>query len=484
MRSRSSVSYFASLISLTVGVAAQIPPVTICNPEFQGVGVRVANSAVVWGAPGFADGSKLSAVATQDRLELLFEKSNGYYFAKSLNGTNLAVDKTNGELTLKLANPSSKDQAWVIECTSGCSPGASLGADGFVADGCRIKSASTGQCAQVGSAVFAGKVGDAITLQNCATVDSQRYNLITSPFRIRPSPSLPSSSVSSTPWPHQSPSSSSTPWPHQSASASIPAPSPSASVCSPNFENVGVRVANSAVQWGARQFVNNENLVLNSDFNTRMEVVFQQTGFPAVSYVAKSLNGSNVIVGARANGTLYLLDETPESTTKQRWLIECIGGCPGGNRAAGGGLAADNCRIRFQSTGQCAQIASRNVGDLITLENCNGQDNQRFNFQTSPFTTPINDGPSTFASSSKPKAHLADSDLDDLTLDDLKKLMTNSYIVIGLLAAVLLALLALVVTLLSRSCMKGRSAVAGKTKYSTVARGDLEGFDAPKRYSD
>ncbi|KAL0951956.1 hypothetical protein HGRIS_008607 [Hohenbuehelia grisea] len=470
------------------------PGVTTCRPDFQGVGVRVANSATFFGAPAFTDGSKLAGVDSKNAMQILFERSNDRYFAKSLNGTNLSVDAASGELTLNPSNPNQSSfnptQFYLIECVSGCKPGLTLGSGGFIGDGCRIRSASNDKlCVQVGNREGPGQDGDRIVLRPCANFQSQRWNLITSAFRPDPpaasSPSWPhqSATPSAPSWPHQSAKPSAPSWPHQSGSPTLPGAAPSASVCNPNFENVGVRVANSATNWGARRFVTNEDLVTDGVFDTRLEVVFQQTGFPAVSYVAKSLNGTNLIVGARANGLLYLLTESAESSARQRWLIECIGGCPGGNRAAGGGLAADNCRIKFQATGQCVQISSRNPGDTITLQSCNGQDNQRFNFQTSPFTARISDGPETLASSAKPKAHLSDTDLGDLSIGDLKKLMANGYIVIGLLAGVLLALVALAVILLSRGCLKGRAG-RGKPKYSTVARGDIEVFDTQKRYSD
>lgn len=86
-----------------------------------------------------------------------------------------------------------------------------------------------------------------------------------------------------------------------------PTPQPSANVCHPNFEFAGVRVANSAVSWGAPQFVAGVDLIANSDFNKRMEIRFEQTGSPKQLYVAKSLNGSDLAVGIRPdNGVLFL----------------------------------------------------------------------------------------------------------------------------------------------------------------------------------
>lgn len=136
-------------------------------------------------------------------------------------------------------------------------------------------------CVQVGDRKDAsgnptrGAIGDTLHLSECRRDDSQRFNYFRRP-KVTPRPPQPQ-------------------------------PPSSANVCHPNFEFAGVRVANSAVYWGAPQFAEDVDLLANTDFSKRMEIRFEQTGSPKPFYVAKSLNGSDLAVGIRRdNGVLFL----------------------------------------------------------------------------------------------------------------------------------------------------------------------------------
>ena len=72
-------------------------------------------------------------------------------------------------------------QQFEIDCFSGC-PGGNIGGGGLAADGCKIRSAYTTWCVQAGSAQSAGREGDPIFTNLCATQDSQRFNFLVSPF--------------------------------------------------------------------------------------------------------------------------------------------------------------------------------------------------------------------------------------------------------------------------------------------------------------
>ena len=75
-------------------------------------------------------------------------------------------------------------------------------------------------------------------------------------------------------------------------------------------------------------------------------------------------------------------------------------------------------------------------------------------------------------------AAIGDSDSVDL---DMNQLITNSYIIIGLLAGILIAMVVAGVAS-TRGCLKGRDS---KPRYAVVTGKDTESFTTPSgRYSD
>ncbi|KAF9487742.1 hypothetical protein BDN71DRAFT_599332 [Pleurotus eryngii] len=351
----------------------------------------------------------------------------------------------------------------------------------FVEDNCFMRLADKpDQCVQIGKGPQRGSTGEALTVVTpCKREDSQRFNFFK---RVTPT-STTASSPSSTkaPWEHENGHSA----PSQIKPSSVPKPTPS--ICNPTFDFEGVRVANSAVNWGAAAFVDNTDLIAERDFNKRLEIRFEQTGHPNPHYIAKSLNGTNLAIASRAtNDNLYFLP-IDEENNRKKFLIECASGCTGGSQVAPGGFVADGCVVKSQFNGKCVQVGSGPTagtqGDRIFLNNCDGSDSQRFNFITSPFKTTGRNVATSDSDLAPPdaKVHLAGSgeggDLDF----DLKKLIRNSYIAIGLLAGVLLVLIVLGAMALARGCGKGRDS---KPRYAAVSRkGDTDIFVAP-RYSD
>ncbi|KAJ8468899.1 hypothetical protein ONZ45_g17077 [Pleurotus djamor] len=373
----------------------------------------------------------------------------------------LAVELSgNSSLVLKQDNGNVGGQKFVIEC-------------GFcgsaVQDNCFMRLVDKpNSCVQVGNnAPSRGSSGDALFIaSSCRRDDSQRFNYFK---RELIDPSEP---------------------PYEGGGTALAPPPPGhGGVCNPNFEFEGVRVANSAINWGAPTFESNIDLVGESDFNKRLEIRFEQTGSPVPYYIAKSLNGSNLVVATRAvNDNLYFIP-ADENNERKFFNIECSSGCSSATAVAPGDLTADGCTIKSTFNQKCVQVgngpSAGNQGDRIFLNDCNGSDSQRFNFITSPFKQSGREPDydiSTATTAGAPKVHLAGESGGDVNID-LGELIRNSYIVIGLLAGLLISMIALGALMLSKGCLKGREA---KPRYTVVAGKDTEGFTAHPsgRYSD
>lgn len=93
-------------------------------------------------------------------------------------------------------------------------------------------------------------------------------------------------------------------------------------------------------------------------------------------------------------------------------------------------------------------------------------------------------GLSAVSADTKLNANLADADTDEGSSVDRKTLIRNSYIVIGLLAALLLVLIVLGALTLMKGGLKGQS--VARPNYVTVAKGDMESLTHAEgpRYSD
>ena len=171
----------------------------------------------------------------------------------------------------------------------------------LVGDNCFMRSTGNSNlCVQVGDRKDAngnptrGAIGDTLHLAECRRDDSQRFNYFRRPT-VTTRPSQPPTSLPPTSLPISVPTTrapitthsidSRPPFHASTPTFSIPSPTPS--VCHPNFEFVGVRVANSAVSWGAPEFREGVDLTANGDFNKRLEIRFEQTGSPKPFYVAK-----------------------------------------------------------------------------------------------------------------------------------------------------------------------------------------------------
>ncbi|KAJ8521942.1 hypothetical protein ONZ45_g1464 [Pleurotus djamor] len=425
-------------------------PPPICTPGFTGDDPYDWNNSEAIGfANGLKSGSTILKVPAAGRPLFKFtkiESSPPSFTIEPFGGSNLAVGLLpNNSLALTENKGVNGNTRFIIECGD---------CGSFVEDNCFMR------------------LADKPELE-----DSQRFNYFK---QVAPSTSAPlpsSTAVTSTTWPHEHDKASTTTNTHL--------PSPTPSVCNPNFEFEGVRVANSATYWGAPSFESNVDLVGETDFNKRLEIRFEQTGSPNPYYVAKSLNGSNLVIATRAvNDNLYFISGD-ENNQRKFFKIECSAFCRGANSVVPGDLSADGCVIKSAFNDKCVQLgngpSAGNVGDRIFLNTCDGTDSQRFNFLTSPFKQ---SGRPTSDLAGNAQVRLSNSGDDD-TSSELKELIRNSYIAIGLLGASLLAIIILGAVALSRGCMKGRDS---KSRYTVVAgKGELDGFTINPhsgRYSD
>ena len=157
-----------------------------------------------------------------------------------------------------------RNTKFIIECFTSCFKG--------LHDGCFMKLAEDpNRCVQVGENA---NIGDSLFVADvCERVDRQRFNY----FSQTPPTTTQVPTTKQVPTTTQVPPTTTTP----------PSSTPSSAVCYPNFEFEGVRVANSAMYWGAPSFEADVNLEGNSVFNQRLEIRFEQTGSPTPHYVAK-----------------------------------------------------------------------------------------------------------------------------------------------------------------------------------------------------
>ncbi|KAL0565702.1 hypothetical protein V5O48_016314, partial [Marasmius crinis-equi] len=144
-------------------------------------------------------------------------------------------------------------------------------------------------------------------------------------------------------------------------------------VCHPNFEFEGIHIANSGTITG------------EGSFNKSLEVRFEQTGSANPQSVAKSLNGTNLVVAVRDNGNLFLVDKLD---TNNAFLIDCKAFCKGAGQVPPGDLSADGYTIKSAFDNKRIQVGkgpnAGAQGDRIFVTSCDGTDSQRFNFITSP----------------------------------------------------------------------------------------------------
>ncbi|KAJ8091037.1 hypothetical protein PM082_024644 [Marasmius tenuissimus] len=453
----STILYLSTVVS---GVAFAKPTLsarqtTTCSPNFN------PNNPFDWNNSenlGFSDGVKSgSGLLKIQPLGLFkFTKVNSSppsFYIQSFEDQNLAVGLRSNNSLFLTENKNEGNTKFIIECGD-CGQS--------VNDNCFMKLADKPDlCVQVGNnAPSRGSAGDPVFVASpCRKDDSQRFNYFT-----REKPSKPIT-------------------PPTTPSTTTPANPPTQSVCNPNFEGEGVRVANSATYWGAPKFENNADLAGDWDFNMRLEIRFEQTGSPKPYYVAKSLNGTNLAVAVRPNGNLYFVNNLDVNNARHKFTIECKAFCKSASSVAPGDLPADGCNIKSVFDNKCVQIgkgpSAGQKGDPIFVADCDGTDSQRWNFLSSPFKLtgrPVSSG----TSNTKTNVAAAVGDSDSVNLD-VKTLITNSYIVIGLLAGILIALVAVAIVS-SRGCLKGRDS---KPKYSFVAGKESEAFTSPSgRYSD
>ncbi|KAK1225457.1 hypothetical protein PQX77_011606 [Marasmius sp. AFHP31] len=195
--------------------------------------------------------------------------------------------------------------------------------------------------------------------------------------------------------------------------------SPPEGVCYPNFEFERVRVANSGINWGAPSFLESVDLAAEGSFDKRLLIRFEQAGSPRPQYVAN----------------------------RHEFIIECKAFCKSATANPPGKLSADGCIVKSAYDNKCVQMgrgpSAGNQGDRIFVNICDGTDSQRFNFITSPFKT------SSRATTAKSNIDLAavggTRGSDTSTESAMKQVIVNSYIVIGLLGGILLALIVLAI---------------------------------------
>ncbi|KAF9267167.1 hypothetical protein L218DRAFT_996051 [Marasmius fiardii PR-910] len=452
MISLPTVLYLSIIISS--GAAWAKPAVTrqttpqTCTPNFSpDEPFDWNNSENIGFSDGVKDGSGL--IKTQPVGLFKFTKDSASppsFIVHSFENQSLGVGLRSNN-SLFITQNSSGVTRFVIECGD---------CGGSVNDNCFMKLADRpDMCVQVGkNSPSRGSAGDPLFVTSpCRRDDSQRFN-----YFQRPRPNTP-------PPPPTTPPSDS-------------------NVCHPNFEFEGVRVANSAIYWGASSFTAGTDLTGEGDFNKRLEIRFEQTGSPNPYYVAKSLNGTNLAVAVRPNGSVYFVNNLDTNNARHKWSIECKAFCKGASQVPPGDLSADGCTIKSNFDNKCVQIgkgpSAGAQGDRIFVNTCDGTDSQRFNFITSPFKA---SGRVSSLGGSGTKsgslAAIADGD-SDVNLD-VKQLIMNSYVMIGLLAGILIAMVGLIVVS-SRGYLKGRDS---KSRYTFVAGKDMESLTAPSgRYSD
>ncbi|KAJ8521944.1 hypothetical protein ONZ45_g1462 [Pleurotus djamor] len=445
-----------------------------CTPSFSGDDPFDWNNSEPIGlSNGVNPGSRILKVPSLDRRLFKFTKVESFppsFSIEPFGGFGLAVGLlANGTLALVKTEGAEKNTRFVIECGD-C--GSSL------EDNCFMKLAhNTNACVQIGNGPLRGGVGDALFLTvPCKREDSQRFNFFrkTAPPPSLPPPSLPESTSV---WPHEHVQGASTTTNHL--------PSPTPSKCNPNFEFEGVQVANSATSWAAPYFEADIDLVGGNDFNKRLEIRFEQTGSPHPVYVAKSVNGSNLVVATRAsNDNLYFVNEN-ENNERRFFKIECTAFCRGAGSVPPGDLSADGCNIISTFNNQCVQIGNGldagNLGDRIFLNTCDGSSSQRWNFVTSPFKQSGIPPPPNVAANAQVRLS-SHGGVENSS--ELRELIRNSYIAIGLLAASLLGLIVFGVVA-GRGCLRGRDL---KPHYTVInGKGELESFTIKPdsgRYSD
>ncbi|KAL0573171.1 hypothetical protein V5O48_008781 [Marasmius crinis-equi] len=458
----SSVFYISTLLTGTVLAAPTIISRQTTEPC---TAVFDPNEAYDWNNSlglGTSNGAKNGSgiVKINPKANFKFTKVNTSppsYYIQSWDNRNLAVGMRSNNSLFFTQNKDDGNLKFIIECGTTCSSGLN--------DGCFMKLADDPKrCVRVGTGDSAAS-GSAITVvDECVKNDTQRFNYFTVP-------SPP------TPIPPTKPPTTSPPPPTNS----------SGKVCNPNFEFQGVRVANSAINWGAASFLANTELVGERDFNKRLEIRFEQTGSPNPYYVAKSLNGTNLVIAVRPQyDNLNFVDKLDPNDARQKWEIECKAFCRGASEVAPGDLSADGCTIKSVFDNRCVQLGNGptagSQGDRIFVNACDGTDSQRFNFLTSPFKASGHTSSTNELSGAGAKGNVAAAlgDSDSVNLD-VKQLITNSYIVIGLLVAILVAMMVMGV-LASRGCLRGKDS---RTRYTVVTGKETEAFTAPNgRYSD
>jgi len=186
-----SFSFTALALSLLSISSTSASPLTqrqngLCNPNFQGLGLSVIDTAsehFEWSlgsAQGQAGARVVSAPFTEGQAEFRFEFTGAptnTYLIKPLANPELVVAASTQAGTLELAVPNSADplQAWNVACAS-CGSPSSPNVNGAFVYNCAISpAANAGLCVQFND-FSNGTQADPVVLRPCSGMTYQGFD--------------------------------------------------------------------------------------------------------------------------------------------------------------------------------------------------------------------------------------------------------------------------------------------------------------------
>ncbi|PBL04547.1 hypothetical protein ARMGADRAFT_1070996 [Armillaria gallica] len=135
--------------------------------------------------------------------------------------------------------------------------------------------------------------------------------------------------------------------------------------CHPNFAGAALTLStpSGALSWSAKPIIGNPL----SGSSSPSKFFFQQTGFPIVSYIIKTVENNNFAL--EVQGGVPLIGNNPN----QKWVVDCSW-CSSTDISLTKGKIASGCRISSDTNKQC--VTSKT--NPMTLTACDGSGDQLF----------------------------------------------------------------------------------------------------------
>ncbi|KAK0187473.1 hypothetical protein F5146DRAFT_1004376 [Armillaria mellea] len=120
--------------------------------------------------------------------------------------------------------------------------------------------------------------------------------------------------------------------------------------CHPNFAGAALTLStpSSTLSWSAKPIVGNPLSASSSP----SKFLFQETGFPILSYIVKTQENNNFALQAKGGGPLIDNTGPSGSNTNQKWVVDCSW-CSSTDISLTKGKVASGCRISSDATKQC-----------------------------------------------------------------------------------------------------------------------------------